>query len=274
MLRLLMMTWVLLAAMALPAWAQIADSATPAEAAASEAGANGWRFEGTTWIWAMGLSGDLGVRGQKTQVDESFIDLLDATDSVLGLSGRLEIGMGKIAGFVDGTWSRLGVEDQSGPAGLNKVDVTLNMGLVDFGLMYRLGEWQSSTAGQRNATLDVYGGARYVSIDLDFDFQGAADRSGSIAWIDPIVGLKGSVPLIGKWRVSAWGDVGGFGASSDFTWSATGVLGYDFHLFKLPATVYAGYRAVGTEHTEGSGNDKFVFDATLHGPILGLELRF
>jgi len=71
-----------------------------------------------------------------------------------------------------------------------------------------------------------------------------------------------------------WGDVGGFGAASDMTWSATAVLGYDVTVIGLPMTIYGGYRAIGWDCSNGSGADPFDWDVILHGPTLGLSILF
>jgi hypothetical protein len=53
------------------------------------------------------------------------------------------------------------------------------------------------------------------------------------------------------------------------------LIGYQFSLFgEDNARVFAGYRALSQDYTDGSGNDKFEWDVTLHGPILGLGIRF
>ena len=54
----------------------------------------------------------------------------------------------------------------------------------------------------------------------------------------------------------------------------TGVIGYDFLLFDHPASVFVGYRAIGTDFTEGSGSDQITWDVVMHGPILGFSLLF
>ena len=38
--------------------------------------------------------------------------------------------------------------------------------------------------------------------------------------------------------------------------------------------ILADYRAFDTDATTGSGTDKFVFDAIVHGPLIGLDFRF
>ena len=35
-----------------------------------------------------------------------------------------------------------------------------------------------------------------------------------------------------------------------------------------------GYKALYQDYEEGSGRDKFEFDVTMHGPILGLSVPF
>ena len=82
------------------------------------------------------------------------------------------------------------------------------------------------------------------------------------------------LPINEKWHIAANGDIGGFGVESDFTWSVTSVLGYDFSLFDHPASVYLGYRAIGWDFTERSGSNRFTWDVVMHGPIMGFSLLF
>ena len=64
------------------------------------------------------------------------------------------------------------------------------------------------------------------------------------------------------------GSVGGFGVGSDFAWHAVGLFGED------NARVVGGYRAMYQDYTDDSGEDKFEWDVTLHGPILDLVIEF
>jgi hypothetical protein len=45
-------------------------------------------------------------------------------------------------------------------------------------------------------------------------------------------------------------------------------------MFGIDAAVLAGYRALDQDFSSGRGLQQFRFDATMHGPILGLNLRF
>ena len=240
---------------------------------AARADADPWRVDFTTWLWLYGITGDIGIGPLTADVDSTFLDVLQESDSVMAFSGRLEVGYGKFAGYVDGTYAKVGADDQSGSAGAANIDVTVNTGLVDFGLMYRLTDWES-TVDERGGALDIYAGARYLTLGVELDPAAANSLQRDRDWIDPIVGLKVRQPLAPAWHLSAWGDVGGFGVSSDLTWSVTAVVGFDFELFKIPATFYVGYRAIGWDYTDGSGPSRLEWDAVMHGPTLGFQARF
>jgi hypothetical protein len=254
--------------------AMSAPENAPAIAADS---ASGLRVDVYAWIWMIGLSGDVGARGRTAEVDASFGDILDASDSVLGFSGRLELGYGRIGGFIDGTYGDIGADDQTGPAGNADVDIGFEQGIVDFGVMFRAIDVKPDGSGEanaRNLTLDLYAGGRFSSLDLGITPATLTEVSRSESWVDPIIGAKLGLPLAERWRLELNGDVGGFGVASDFTWSTTAVFGYDFSLFGLPATMFAGYRAIGWDYSDGLANDEFVFDIVQHGPILGISVRF
>lgn len=258
--------------LAQPSGAGSADSAPLDGDPSSE-----WRFDFNSWVWMQGFTGDVTARGRTANVDADFGDVLDASDSLVAVSGRLEVGYGKFAGYIDGIYADLGADGQSGPGGAADIDITLQQEILDFGVMYRILDQESEGAGAanpRNLTLDVYGGGRYNSIDLKVDPANFAPQSASHSWLDPIVGAKLGLPLSERWLFRVNADVGGFGVESDLTWSATAVFGFDFELFGIPATVLAGYRAISWDYSEGSGADEFRYDMTQHGPILGMSLRF
>lgn len=255
--------------------------ATPNDArgsnAATSADANPWRFSMTAWIWVVGMDGTVGARGQQAKVSASFGDVLEASDSIFAFSGRLEVGKGAWGGFVDGMYSKIGADNQTGPLGLTQFSVETEMTLVDFALTYRVGEWKPSgeaAKGRLNTTLDAYAGARYTDLKLRLDPAALPSRTQSRDWFDPIVGAKLVLPFGERWHLAVNADVGGFGAASDFTWSATGVIGYDFSIGNTPATTYVGFRALGQDYSNGTGADQFTWDIVQHGIILGLGVRF
>jgi len=50
----------------------------------------GWMFSASLYLWVTGMSGDLMVRGRDVPIDLSFSDLLNATDTLVGLLAFLE----------------------------------------------------------------------------------------------------------------------------------------------------------------------------------------
>lgn len=235
------------------------------------------RIEFNTWAWLMGTYGKMGVDGRAARVSVSFMDILDDSDSLMAFAGHLEVGYGKIAFYVDGFYADIGIDNASGPLGLQTIDITYKQAIIDFGLMYRLGEWEPVSGANKNprkVTLDAYAGVRYSGIEVEFDPSITNDFSDRKDWFDPIIGAKIVVPFDEKWHLALNGDIGGFGAASEVTWSSTLVIGYDFQFFHRPASVMFGYRAIGWQYTDGSGDKEFTWDITQHGAIFGFELLF
>ncbi|MCC6679847.1 MAG: hypothetical protein IT445_02995 [Phycisphaeraceae bacterium] len=236
-----------------------------------------WHFDLKTWTWLLGVEGTIGVGPLNVEADANFGDILEASDSLLAFSGRIEAGKGPFTGFVDGMWAKIGADNRTGPLGFSNVDITSTLGIVDFGLMYRIYEGDLLGANQpvnQNSTVNIYGGARYITIGLELDPATLASRNADKDWIDPIVGVKLTQPLTDRVDMELWGDIGGFGSSSDITWSATAVVGYDFTMFDMPMTVYGGYRAISWDYSDGSGPGAFQWDVILHGPTIGLKVWF
>jgi hypothetical protein len=87
-------------------------------------------------------------------------------------------------------------------------------------------------------------------------------------------GSRFTVDLFKHFQLLIGGDIGGFGVGSHFTYSILGFLGYRFQMFGCAVTAHAGYRTLlpnSETYTDGS---LFRWDVILHGPILGLTLRF
>jgi hypothetical protein len=71
------------------------------------------------------------------------------------------------------------------------------------------------------------------------------------------------------------GDIGGFGAGSDFSWQAVGGYVLDFGAWnRIMFSGVVRYRALSVDYAEGEGRRRFEFDMIQHGPVLGLSMRF
>lgn len=255
----------------------ILEEETAGEAELPDVDEDPWRFQLNPWLWMTRFDGDVGIGANVVDVDASFTDIIDASDSVFAFSGRLEIGRGKWGGYLDGFYSDLGFDNQVVPGAPGDTDVTLKQTILDFGIMYRVAEWEprGTRAGNlRSTSIDLYAGGRYTSLQVDLDIDGGPFISKDEEWVDPIIGAKLAMPLDRRWYLNLSGDVGGFGVESDFTWSATGIIGYDFTFFDVPATAYGGYRAIGWDYSGGGDAVDVTWDMVQHGLLFGVAVRF
>jgi hypothetical protein len=113
------------------------------------------------------------------------------------------------------------------------------------------------------------GGGRVWSVDNDVTFKAGLlpERKTGVSesWIDPVVGLRGSIDLASGFFATAYADVGS--GASDLTWQIYGGLGYRFNDRVLGQI---GYRYLSVDYE----NDGFVWDVEMSGPIIGLTIRF
>ena len=119
------------------------------------------------------------------------------------------------------------------------------------------------------ATLDILGGIRYWHLKTELEFQPgllpAIDVEGKKSWVDGILGVRGKAYLPGKWWVTGYGDLGGGG--SNLTYQIIGAAGVDIH--KHYALVL-GYRYLNVDYDK----DRFLFDTTMKGPLVGFTFKF
>ena len=96
-------------------------------------------------------------------------------------------------------------------------------------------------------------------------------KSGTVDWVDPFVGIRVRHELSPGHELQFLGDVGGFGAGSDFSWQLYG--GYSFDFTVMHSTLYGvlGYRALAVDYSEGSTAR---INGILHGPVAGLSFRW
>ena len=236
---------------------------------------SGWEFQVAPYMWFLSASGDVTVKGQKSDLDLSFNDIWDELNiaAMLAFEGR----KGRWGFYGDIIGANLG---KSTTVDGIKIDPTVKLFWMTAGSSYRLGTWNLSDASSNEVptvTVDAFAGVRYTYLDIKLDFKNVPQPSpsGDQDWFDPLVGARAIFDLSEKWAVSLDGSIGGFGVGSDFAWDAAGLIGYRFGLFgKDNSTFFGGYRARYQDYTNGSGDDKFKWDVTLHGPILGLGIGF
>ena len=149
------------------------------------------------------------------------------------------------------------------------VDLDYKEFLGDLVGIYRIKETPGSY-------FDFYAGARVNGLSLDFQADANLvdhpltrdiDESQSETWVDPVIGFRGQWSVSNNFFVAGKADIGGFGVSPDFLWSAQATLGYQFTNY---FSTEIGYRYYDTDYE----NDGFVYDMAMGGLFLGFNFTF
>ena len=268
-------------------------------AQAEEVEADGWRFNATAYGWLTSVSGNVTAKGQTIDINAGFFDVINNSSSVAAFNGYLEAAKGPVSVYGDLVWSSLGFSKSAARyrnplpqltvSGVANAQANYTMTIVEVGGLYELKRWAPSEASF--TALDALLGFRYwnnsvtanlgatITADLynmgfERSFGLATARSGTLQWIDPVVGLRLRHQFAPGQNVFIRGDVGGFGLGSVFAWQAVAAYTYSWQRqgYALGATL--GYRALSTSYTTGSGLDTQGIDLILHGPLIGFSIRF
>jgi hypothetical protein len=216
-----------------------------------------WEFNlAPMYLWAVSIDGDQTVKGTKVDLDISFSDIFD------DLNGALTF---HFEGLHKQRWGFF--------SDLNYIVLEMDDGPVDIDfteILFELAGFYRFTDGAH--AIDGFGGLRYSSMDVDLDLPAPLPNvDQGKDWVDPYLGLRWHWSFAEKWGTDLRGDIGGFGIGSDITWNLVGMV--KFKPWKHVG-LFGGYRALYQDYSTGSGDNKFEFDATMHGPLLGLDITW
>jgi hypothetical protein len=274
---------------------------------------NAWQFNFTPYAWLIGANGSISARGHTVDFDVSIWDIFDSgdsgveLDSLIALMGYFEARRGRFSFFTDAVWGDIDVSgdyQRSGSPFSRLPNVTVKVKanarvdyeqtIVQSGFTYEIARWPNS-GGQGFTSLDLMGSARYWNFDtaISLDVSGAikADfqrlglrvnrsasravaRSGTLEWVDPVVGARLRHQMSSGSELTLVGDVGGFGAGSEFSWQAVATYGFDVNCFGTPLHTVIGYRALAVDFSENGRFGKNALDVVQHGPLMGVSFRW
>lgn len=223
----------------------------------------GWTFSASAYAWAAGLDGRVRTLPPLPAVDISMSigDVLQNLDGAL--MGLIEARNGPWMVMADLIYSKVSPGKNFAVAGFNgaaNLDSQAFIGLAAVG--YRLFEHQ-------RVSVDGFVGARLWALDNTLTVTvpgvGSVEYGKSKSWVDGVVGGRVKLHLTDKLFASVIGSVGGLAA--DVEWDIYAGLNY---AFTERWSAFAGYRAL---HVDYKSSD-FLYDATQHGPVLGVAVRF
>ena len=243
------------------------------------------------------------MRGRDIPIDLSFGNLLNATDTLVGLFGYFEGMKGRFGFALDAAYASLSADLDASATAVGPVEIDLEGGewkfkmfILDFAGFYRFHEvrhWNEAERPTRRRPLmafDALLGGRYYHEKLELSgtvrstvtVGGVVIRDEAYPFalapesdlVDPILGGRVLLWPAERVELALWGDFGGFGAGHDFTWQLKGVAGYSFRMFGLDSSVFAGYRSLHVERDIEEEGATLETSITLHGPVVGLVCRF
>jgi hypothetical protein len=277
--------------------APMATKAAPAPAAE-----NPWSYRFVGYGWLTALNGTQTGRGRTVDIDATFIDILEKSNSIIALMGYFEARKGPVTLFGDIVYadltasggalrSRQFTPHISGTLGAS-LGTDYQQAIFTFGAAYEVARWYAGGSADRGSvtTLDVLAGGRYwwQKVDINLDLTGtinlagltiagnrAVASSGSVSWMDPFVGLRLRHQFAPGHALELEGDIGGFGAGSKFSWELVGTYSWDFCVRNnVTWSAVIGYRALAADYEKGFGVTRFEYDIIQHGPLLGVSARF
>ena len=281
--------------------ATAADVAMPVKAPIAPPPAiQGWTYSLTPYVWATSLSGSTTVKGRTTDIDASFIDILDHTQFPKGLFQLAAFGEARYGRFgllTDIAYMKLGLGasitrsrgiDELGLSVGASAGLTVEMVIAEVAAAYEIARWAASPGS--NTALDLYAGGRvwWQHADADLAVSGTGNilgltrtgngtfsASADVSWVDPVVGARLRHQLAPGWNLAVSGDVGGFGAGSKFSWQALATLDWEFcRSNTVTWSGMVGYKALSVDYSQGSGLTHYEYDMTMYGPIFGVTARF
>lgn len=223
-----------------------------------------WHYSIAPYAWLTSINGDVAAKGQTAHVDVGVGKVIEHLNWLT--EAHIEARKGDVGFYIDPTYVKLSIGASSNG---NPASVGFREWLIDFAGTYRVLSRTRADGGRQS--VDLIAGGRYWNLNTSISVTGDGSGSRTRQWVDPIVGLRYTGDLSSNWTFLFQGDIGGFGAASEFTWSAAPLF---FYHLSANRSIVLGYRALGVDYSTGSGTDFFKQDVTYHGPILGYEFGF
>jgi hypothetical protein len=230
--------------------------------------ADDWSFVIEPYLLISSIDGDAGVgRVTGAEVAVDFDDILEDLEAgfMVVLEAHHASGWGII---IDYGYMDLG-SDISGPLG-GIISADTHQGILEALIAKRI--------DMDNSTIEILGGVRWWNNDVDVVVNpavlpGTASTSIDGDWVDPVIGVRYTQPVSEKWQIVLRGDVGGFGAGSDFTAVAAGGILYSFN---ETISLDVQYKALWVDYEDGTRGTPgyFAYDTVTHGPLIGVKFEF
>ena len=253
---------------AVPAQEAPAEPEAPPPSTASQepAPTKKWQFATLGYGYFTGAYGKTTPRDPlpTVDVDLSFGDVLKAFK--LAFMGAAEARKDRVVFLGDLMWAHVGASQGLTARDRNFADVEIDAKTL---AVTALGGYRVVEKGP--VVIDLMAGARLNRNKQKVEYHGTLlDLSGSVSktWVDPILATRMNAPLGGKFGLSLYGDVGGFGIGSDLTWQGIATVNYQISR-KISAGIGWRYFKINYDDSDG-----FLYNVAQSGPIIAVRSDF
>jgi hypothetical protein len=220
--------------------------------AAAQTATDEWEVVVAPYLMGASMEGNTTVRGREVEVDVSASDIF--SNLQFGAMGLVVAKKGAWGFGGDAMWMALGTT-------VRETNVDFNQGGFAFYGVRELSPAADLTFGARVNTLQGELTFKTIGVDVSQDKN----------WVDPLVGIRLHTPGNPRVGFGVYGEIGGFGAGSDFAWQLFPRIG--FRLAEK-ASLEFGWRWLDMDYATGEGSEEFGYDMLIQGPVGGLAFRF
>jgi hypothetical protein len=241
---------------------QAADQPAPGPSDTPQEPANDrkkWKFATIGYVWFAGAKGETDVIEpvEPVDLDLSFGDVLKGFK--FAFMGAAEARHDRLVILGDLTFIHLDTNKGIGIRDPDFLEAELDSRTAEVTLLggYRV-------LDKRPVIVDLLAGGRMNFFKATLQLDGpnrSAEGSETQKWLDPLIAIRASAPLGGKWSASLYGDLGGIIFGSDVTWQ--GVASVDYQISRK-ISIGAGWRYFKVNYDEGD----FLYNVAQSGPLL------
>lgn len=233
--------------------------------------ASDWDFSlAPLFLWGQSIDGTSKIGPSDAELDLEFKDdIFENLDTAFTV--HFEAVNDDLTFFFEYQYTSLDPEGEKGPV---KLSINFDMQQAEIGSTYAFAESDKTR-------WEFMLGLRWIEQEIEVSGnlqdllpEDALDSKGGLSagddWIHPFMGVRVFRQMSERWSVIGRAD---YGYSNSDNTAANASLLFDYR-FKDWGSFMVGYRIMDYDYEQGSGLDRFGYDATNQGPLLGLNIHW
>jgi len=214
------------------------------------------------FLWAQGIAGDSVIGPVSAPLDITFKDALSNLEMTFTV--HFEMKKDKLTLFGEYQYVNLGPEAE-GPMG-GTLDIGFKDTIGELGVAYWL-------FGTEKTNWEILGGTRYTRQQLDVSVEdGPHLLDVDTDWWVGFLGGRMSATLSENWTFIGRAD---YGLGSGDTNKLLNLVAMFDYRFRHWGSAFVGYKYMSYDYDNGrTGFDRYAYDATQQGPLMGLTIHW